>query len=260
MARQAWAAQVLPQADRLPSAPCKQMSSPPTFGLDAGAPPGVPSLPIHRLQHVLPAAGGAAALLPSRAAARVRHAVWRRCESCSASVASRQVNQQVPKAAVRRSHLTPGRNHSSQSCGTISFEIYRLKKHDQSPDSRQKPLVPVVWRQVAPGGPRRPELRVGVKVDGNAAKGEGLREEGKGEQQAVELLSMFARTSCNAVQGEGLTGEEGGAYVCLWMATQDAYMRCCKTVQHTLLPERLLQVHASWHSHLPCAASAAGCW
>lgn len=40
----------------------------PTFGLHAGAAPRVARLAIHRLQHVLPAAGGAATLLATRAA------------------------------------------------------------------------------------------------------------------------------------------------------------------------------------------------
>ena len=64
-----------------------------------------------------------------------------------------------------------------------------------SPDARQEPFIPVVRRQVAPGGPGCPELRVSVKVDGNAAQCKSL---GRGRQRK-EMSCCGVCARCESV-------------------------------------------------------------
>lgn len=93
---------------------------------------------------------------------RCRHAPGDpRCKS------KQQRNQAALEHALAQN--IPSGQRGSQCCSAVP----PILRH--APNTGKEPIVPVVGRQVAPGRPRRPKLGVSVKVDGDAAQGEGLR-------------------------------------------------------------------------------------
>lgn len=140
----------------------------PTFSLHAGAAPRVARLTVHRLQHVLAGARGAAALLPAGAAGgggaggdvQGRMAGAGGCGQCCHTSTARpghalcivargswvdtmsnvplSSNQLIaggtePQATAQPgSHLIPGRNHSSQSWGARSRQAASGAQNSES--------------------------------------------------------------------------------------------------------------------------------